>query len=329
MDQSFILGFVVGSVSVLILTLIIYFYLNRNNNLNHKRIDEVLSPLKERLKEYQDSIERINENGIKNSSALKTQLDFVLKATGELEDQTENLTKALKGDVKVQGNWGEFILERLFTISGLKEDRDYTLQAKGMGLKSDSGKRQMPDAIIHLPDESHIIVDSKVSLVSYERYSSSESEVDLKDLFISIKSHIDGLSSKEYSKNADLKTPQFVILFMPIDRVMHLLGAHKSDLMEYSWSKGVMLTSPSNLMPILKTIGSLWQITDQNNNSKLIAQKASLFLDKFTLLYEELFKIEQDFVKLQASFDKSLSRIKTGKGNLIDKAQELKDLGVS
>ncbi|RYE53979.1 MAG: DNA recombination protein RmuC, partial [Sphingobacteriales bacterium] len=247
---------------------------------NKENLDIILNPLKENIRAFEEKVEKV----YKDESAERNKLEGVLK---EMMDQSKliredanNLTKALKGDSKKQGNWGEVILERVLERSGLIRDREYRIQAN---LSSEDGGRFHPDVIIDLPDEKNLIVDSKISLVAYERLVNAENEqektIQLKLHLQSIKTHIDSLSGKQYQNLYSISSPDFVLLFMPIESSFSVTVQADHDIFNYAWDKKVVIVSPTTLLATLRTIASIWKVDRQNKNVVAIAEEAGSLYD--------------------------------------------------
>lgn len=345
--QEFIIGFCLGVVLSLLIVFILYRFfaklqksefeqltkisLEQHTSQSRQNLELMLSPFKERLADYQKSIEAYNLKGSENAAALKNEMEHVLSATQKIEMEAANLTKALRGDVKAQGNWGEMILENILTLSGFESGREYVAQGVGQNHRGEKGNLLRPDVVINYPDGGNLVVDSKVSLVAYEKYVTTDDEnlreVYLKELRQSVKKHIDDLSSKKYEMLETVKSPDYVLLFIPIESVFALLVKYDNDLLNYAWKKRVHMVTPTSLMAVLKTVQSLWRIENQNTNAQEIAKKAGLLYDKFFVFYQELEGIESDFQKTSERFQKSFSRLKDGKGNLLGRVEELKEMG--
>ena len=343
--MEFAVGYIAGALSALCLSLLIFRHFSKMNKLEFEKIglqglklqeenvkrevSEVLTPLRDRLKEYEAMMAKLNDKGIENTSVLRAEIKNMLDASKTLGDETNRLTNALRADNKMQGNWGEMVLEKVLESSGLSKGREYFTQE---GYRNDAGKLLKPDVVIRFPEGAGLVIDSKVSLLSYEKFVNSEtpeeSEAALKELKLSLKAHIDGLSSKKYEELEEINSPEYVLMFIPIESALSAMMQNESELIEYAWKKRVILTGPSNLMVILKTVHSLWKVELQNQNAKEIAKKAALLYDKFFVFYEDLLKMESDFAKMQDRFSKSLNRLRDGKGNLVSRVEEFKELGV-
>lgn len=323
--MMFIYGVLVGILLTSIVFIFVYKILSKSfeskvQESTQAGLGQTLLPFKEKIDDYNKSIIEFKEKNIEQSAILQTELKHVMEQTHRMELETKDLTAALKGDVKAQGDWGEFILERALEVSGMEKGREYILQGEALGLKDDAGNSFRPDAIIHLPNKSHIIVDSKVSLKSLY-------QEDFKELKKSLTSHIDGLSKKGYQKLEGLNSPDFVIMFMPLEAIMPVIFREFPELLDYAAKKNIVLATPISLLPILKTIVSLWRIDKQGENAEEIARKAGLLYDKFAGLYEDLQKTKDIIKRLNDSHEASLNKLGDGRGNLLGRVEELKALG--
>ena len=321
----FVYGILVGIVLTSIVFIFVYRILSKSFGIQVKEstqsgLDQTLLPFKEKIDDYNKSLTDFKEKNIEQNAVLRTELKHMMELSSRMEFETKGLTNALKGDVKAQGDWGEFILERSLEISGMEKGREFILQGEGMGLQDNDGNSFRPDAIIHLPNKSHIVVDSKVSLKSLH-------EENIKELKKSLTAHIDGLSKKGYQKLEGLNTPDFVLMFIPVEAVMPIIFKEFPEIFEYAAKKNIVLATPISLLPILKTIMSLWRIDKQGENADEIARKAGLLYDKFSGLYEDLQKTKDIIKRLSDSHDASLSKLGDGRGNLLGKVEELRTLG--
>lgn len=299
---------------------------------NKSNLDNILNPLKENIEKFQKRIENTNENSIDRNRKLFEQIKNLQTENSEMREVTSNLTKALKGEQKTQGNWGEIILERILESSGLREGKEYTSQAKGMGLKNENGERIAPDVIINLPDKKHLIIDSKVSLVSYTKYVNSEDKDKkkqyLSELMISIKNHIKDLNSKHYSVAKGINSPDFVFLFMPIEGSFALAIQSNDTLFNYAFDKQIVIVSPTTLMAILNTIAFIWRQDNQTKNAAEIARQSGNLYDKFVGFLEDLNDIGKHLDNTKKSWENAKNKLQTGKGNLIGRVGKIKKLGV-
>ena len=300
--------------------------------VSEKSIGDMLSPLRERMGEFQKKVEDLYTDEAKERRSLRDAIKDVVSESQKLFVGTDSLTKALKGDVKTQGAWGEMILETILESSGLVKDVEYTVQAEEMGLKDEHGNTQKPDIIITLPENKHLVVDSKVSLVSYNRYVSEDDElkkkVHLTDFLKSVYAHIDMLSNKKYQTIEKLNSPDFVLLFMPMEGAFSLAVQNDKELFSYAWSKNIGVVSPNNLLATLRTVSSIWKMENQNKYAKEIARQGAALYDKFAGLFEDIESIGRQLDLTRKAYDETVNKLKYGKGNLLNRVESLKKLGV-
>jgi DNA recombination protein RmuC len=306
--------------------------LNRENNIS---LNNMLTPLHEHMKKLQQNhIEFIEKN-----TKLDVEIKNIMNVNLALSQQSENLTNALRGDKKLQGNWGEIQLENILEISGLVKNLDYTLQGTDLKLSDEDGKRQMPDVIINLPENKHIVIDSKVSLVAYEAYYNlfNESKNDdnqnllnnhLNTFIANIKNHIDTLSAKRYHNNEKLISPDYTIMFLPLESAYNLAVSTDLKLHQYALSKQIILVSTGSFFGIIKTIAHILSTEKRNKNAEEIARLAGNMYDKFVGFLEDMEKIEKHLDGSQKSYKEAMNKLKEGRGNLINRADELKRLGI-
>ena len=301
---------------------------------SNKNIKTLLDPLNKELKDFKDKVDKVYNDEARERHSLEGQVKRLVESSTQVSQQAENLTNALKGNVKQQGNWGEMILSSILENSGLTENREYFLQEfirdkSGEIIKDENGNGLQPDVTIHYPDERKVIVDSKVSLVAWEKYM-TETDATLQkqalDAHIrSLKAHIDGLSKKNYPKYA--KALDHVILFVPIEPAF--LEAVKQDtgLWKYAYDKKVLIVGPTNLLLVLKIVADIWQIEKQSKNAIEIAEKAGELYDKLFGFVESMEDVGAGLKKANQFYEKAMGQLSTGKGNAIKKAEELKALG--
>jgi len=291
---------------------------------SEKKIGDLLTPLRERLGEFQKKIDDSFTAQGKEQHSLKSEIEKIVL-------QTDSLTKALRGDVKAQGNWGEVMLERILEESGLRRGEDYTVQGEGLGLTSAEGGRLQPDVIVNLPDNKHIIIDAKVSLTAYERYCGEADEtaraIQVKEFIKSIKAHINGLEAKRYQDIEKLGTPDFVMMFLPIEGAYSLAVQADGELHSYAWGKKIVLVCPATLFATLRTIASLWRIERQNLNAQEIARQGGALYDKFHGFLGDMENIGQHIGRLHTAYESGMGKLQTGRGNLIGQVEKLKTLG--
>jgi len=287
---------------------------------SEKKISDLLLPLRERLGEFQKKIDDSFSQQGKEQHTLKAEIQKIVL-------QTDSLTKALRGDVKAQGNWGEVMLEKILEESGLRRGVDYVAQAVDLSLRGEDGSVQRPDVVVHLPDGKHVIIDSKVSLTAYERYCDSQQENHLRDFMKSLRSHVMGLSAKKYQENEKLQTPDFVFMFLPLEGAYTLAVQQDRELHSFAWDKKVVLVCPSTLFASLRTIASLWRIEQQNRYALQIAEEGGKLYDKLVGFVQDMLDIGKQISRTQQSYDQALGKLQTGTGNLISRAEKMKLLG--
>lgn len=295
---------------------------------NQKSITEMLLPLKEKIQLFEKKVEDTYEKGLKDQTDLKAELKKLQDLNLRISDEANNLTKALKGDVKKQGNWGEVILERILERSGLTEGREYIKQES---IFSDNGQRYQPDIVIHLPDQKHIVVDSKVSLVAYERLVNAGSEnerlTSIKEHLLSVRNHIKILSEKHYQHSPLFNSPDFVLLFIPIESSFSLAVQEDQELFTYAWDNKVVIVSPSTLLATLRTIASIWQQENQTRNSIEIARQSGALYDKFVAFITDMETIGRSLESARKNYDQAVNKLYVGSGNLVRRAENIRKLG--
>lgn len=297
---------------------------------SEESISKMLDPIRDRLKDFSERVEKINKDSLEGNSALMTQLQTLQSLNKQMSDEAKNLTKALKGEQKTQGNWGEMILESLLEKSGLVKDREYTTQES---MWTAEGQRLQPDVVINLPEGKKLIIDSKVSLVAYERWVNEEDEnllpALIKQHVASMKAHIKGLSEKHYAGlTAGQGGLDFVLLFVPIEPAFSLALQHDRDLFTDAFNRNIVLVSPTTLLATLRTIASIWRQEYQNQNAQEIARRGSDLYDKFVAFVDDLEKVGKNLEQVQKTYDQAMNKLSTGKGNLINRAHSMKKLGL-
>jgi len=295
---------------------------------NHKSLSEILNPLKERIQDFEKKVDETYKNELRDKISLSEEVKALARLNTRISEEANNLTKALKGDVKKQGNWGEVILERVLERSGLTRGQEYEREVVVDGADSSV---QRPDVIIHLPDNKHIIIDSKVSLVAYERLMSAETEdhrvAYLKDHINSLRSHVKLLSEKNYQNAQNLNTPDFVLMFLPIEASFSVAVQGDSDIFAYAWERKIVIVSPTTLLATLRTISSIWKQENQTKNAQEIARLSGALYDKFIGFAEDMAKIKTNIDRTSNSFDDAMKKMKDGSGNIIRTAEKIKELG--
>lgn len=298
------------------------------SNSHQKELTQLLQPLKDKIKHFEENIEKKYIDETKERSDLKSELSRLLELNNTLNLQAQNLTTALKGENKTQGNWGEMILERILESSGLQKGAEYLTQVSDTNTNN---RRIQPDVIVNLPENKHLIIDSKVSLVAYENFISSTKE-DVKDASMklhlqSIRSHIKSLNEKNYQTASSLQSPDFVLLFMPIEAAFSVALQHDSELFNYAWERKVVMVSPTTLLASLRTISSVWKNERQTKNAQDIAEKAGNLYDKFVGFVKDMENIERSLNSAQNHYNDAFNKLSSGRGNLVRRAEQLKELG--
>ena len=295
---------------------------------NRESLDQILKPLGENLELFKKKVEESYEKGTQERFTLKEQIRQMVELNQRMSDDAKNLTKALKGDSKVQGNWGEVILERILERSGLTKGREYEVQ---QSVTSEEGKRQQPDVVVTLPDEKFLVIDSKVSLTDYERFSSSDNEDTtqkaIKAHLASVRGHVKGLSDKNYQQIHGNRSPDFVLLFIPIEPAFAVALQADSNLYYDAFDKNIVIVSPSTLLATLATIDSVWKQEYQNKNAMEIANRGGALYDKFVGFVESMDQIGDRIKQTQRSYEEAKNRLSVGSGNLVRQAEMLRKLG--
>jgi len=294
---------------------------------NKLNITSILNPLKEKIEVFEKKVSESQKESIGMHSALKEQLNSLKDLNIQMSKEAINLTKALKGDSKTQGDWGETQLEILLEKANLAKDIHFTTQG---GYRDEEGRLKKPDFIINLPDNRHLIVDSKVSLTNYEAYFNEEDEkqkgIYLKKHIESIRKHIKELSDKKYESLYEINTPDYVLMFVPIEPAYLLALSNNNQLYLEALDKNVVLVSTSTLLATLSTVSSMWRQENQKKNVLEIANQAGRLYDQFVNLTDDLIKVGNQLKTVQGSYDTSMKKL-TGKGNLIKKVEKIKELG--
>ena len=291
---------------------------------NKENIKSLLEPLDKDIRNFRKKVEDIHEKDLSQQASLKEFLGNLQQAQTQLSEDARNLTTALKGDSKKQGDWGEFILERTLEASGLIKGLEFSMQ--------ESFDRQRPDAIIRLPEDRAIVVDAKVSLTAYERSIGTDDEElkkqALKEHLQSLKKHVDELSDKDYSAIEEINTPDFVLLFIPIEPAFGAALTLDPDLYQYAFDRKIVLVTSSTLMATIKTVANLWKLEKQNKHAHDIARRAGLLYDKFVGFLSSMEDVGKALGKASEAHDKAVSQLSTGPGNLVGQVEKLKAMGI-
>ena len=295
---------------------------------NKTNLDAILKPLQEKIKDFEKRVEETHKKDIEDRASIQERIKNLVESSNKISEEANNLTKALKGESKMQGTWGELILENILQKSGLVKDREYFVQ---QSFKTEDGNRFQPDVVVKFPDNRNIIIDSKVSLVAYERFVTAEDqekqERALNDHIMSIKNHIKQLSEKKYQDLIDINSLDFVMLFMPIEPSFLIAIQKDPELWNYAYEKGIILISPTNLIAVLKMASNFWEQDKQNKNVMEIARQSGALYDKFVGFVSDLKDIGNKLEATKKAYDGAMNKISTGNGNLIISTQKIKELG--
>jgi len=295
---------------------------------NKENIKNILEPLQEKIQNFEKKVEDTHKENIDYNSALRQQIIGLKELNEQMSKEAVNLTKALKGDSKTQGNWGELVLERVLEKSGLEKDREYFVQ---QSFTNEEGKRILPDVVIHLPNSKKMVIDSKVSLTAYEQYVNAEDEtlkpVLIKEHVNSLKRHIEQLSEKKYQDIYNIESPDFVLLFVPVEPAFAIALNSDNQLYNKAFEKNIVIVTPTTLLATLRTIDSMWNNEKQQRNAIDIAVQAGRLYDQFVNLTNDLIKVGNQLKTIQGTYDSTMVKL-TGKGNLIKKVESIKTLGI-
>jgi DNA recombination protein RmuC len=302
--------------------------LNVQSAQQRQSLDVLLNPFREQIGDFRKRVEEVYRSDTKERASLLKEMQNLQSASDRINAEAENLTKALKGDNKIQGNWGELVLERILEDSGLRKDHEYFVQPSS---KDEQGRTKRPDIVIRLPEGKDVVVDSKVTLVAYEQALATEDEqarqIFLKQHVEAVKGQIKKLAEQDYDQLPDLRSLDFVLLFIPIESAFTLAMELDSRLFVDAFNKRIMLVSPTTLMMALRIIDNLWQVEKQNRNAQEIAQRAGALYDKLQGVVEEVDKLGRQLGTAQGTFDTLYGRLAGGRGNLVGQAEKLRALG--
>ena len=296
--------------------------------LNQESLNQLLSPFKAQLEGFKKQVSDCYLNESKERYNLHNEITKLAKLNQQMQQETSNLTNALKGDNKQQGNWGEVILQRILESSGLREGHEYKTQ---VSYKNENGQRLQPDVIVNLPQSKNIIIDSKVSLVAYERFFNSDDPQTQKEALqahiLSVRQHIKGLGKKDYQKLIGANALDYVLLFVAVEPAFIAAIEHDPELVKLALDNNILLASPTNLMIALRTIENLWRFDQQEKNGRLIANQAGKLYDKLRLFSQNMLDLGAQLGKAQNTYDHALKQFSQGRGNIISQTQNLKEMG--
>ena len=301
---------------------------NKFTEQNKENLKNILSPLQEKILHFEKKVEDTHKESIDYHAALRQQILGLREMNAQMSKETLNLTKALKGDSKMQGNWGELVLERVLEKSGLEKDREYFVQQSHV---TEDGNRVFPDVIINLPDGKKMVIDSKVTLTAYERYINEEEDnlknQHLKEHVVSINRHVEQLGNKNYHDLYHMESPDFVLLFIPIESAFAIALNEDTTLYNKAFEKNIVIVTPSTLLATLRTIDSMWTNQKQQENAIEIARQAGALYDKFEGFVGDLIKIGKKMEEAKVEYGNAMNKLVDGKGNLITSVEKLKKMG--
>ncbi|SMO40713.1 DNA recombination protein RmuC [Fodinibius sediminis] len=295
---------------------------------NKEKLDQLLKPLGEKMEAFKNKVEETHKEDIKGRSSLEQHLKHLKEMNQHMAQEAKDLTRALKGESKTQGSWGEVILQRILEKSGLSKGREYEIQEHHT---TGDGRRLYPDVVVHLPDEKRLVIDSKVSLTAYERFTSADEEAErnqaLKQHITSLRSHVKGLSSKNYERLYGGNSPDFVLMFVPIESAFGVALQQDASLYYDAFDRNIVIVSPSTLLATLATIDSVWKQEYQSKNAQEIADRGGALYDKFVLFVESMKDIGQRIRQTRESYDEAMGRLSEGRGNVVRQVEMLRELG--
>ena len=301
---------------------------NKFTEQNKENIKNILNPLQEKINTFEKKVEQTHKESIDYHAALRQQILGLKDLNEQMSKEATNLTKALKGDSKMQGNWGELVLERVLEKSGLEKDREYFVQ---QSFTNEEGQRVMPDVVIYLPDSKKMIIDSKVALTAYERFTNEEDDtqkaIHLKEHIGSLKRHVDQLSEKNYQDLYDIDSPDFILMFVPIEPAFAIAINEDNKLYNQAFEKNIVIVTPSTLLATLRTIDTMWNNEKQQRNAIEIARQAGALYDKFEGLVKDLTGVGKKIDDAKKDYSAAMNKLVEGRGNLITSIEKLKKMG--
>lgn len=300
----------------------------RFTELNREQVGNVLQPLHRQLAEFKQKVEEVYEKEAKQRFSLEREIRQLHDLNQQMSKEAHQLTTALRGQAKTQGNWGEVILENVLENSGLTRDHEYLVQ---QSYTDETGRRLQPDVVIKLPQQRYMVIDAKVSLNAYERYAAAQTDEErathLDQHLKSVRQHINDLSGKNYQQLHGAASPDFVLLFMPVEPAFHLAMQHDQSLFQWAFDRNIVLVSVSTLLATLRTVASIWRQEKQSRNAEEIAKEGGALYDKLVGLLADLQTLGKELATAQKAYDGALNKLSTGKGNLLARAEKMKALG--
>ena len=298
------------------------------SDLNKNSMNELLKPLKDKIVTFEKKVEEAYDKELRDKISLREEVKKLYELNNRISEEANNLTRALKGDTRKQGDWGEVILETVLERSGLTKDREYRKQVITTNASGDTIK---PDYLIMLPDKRHIIVDSKVSLVAYENFVNTNDDGArpkfLKAHLDSMKNHVKILSEKNYFSSLEFNTPDFVLMFVPIESSFSLALQADQELFNYAWERRIVIVSPTTLLATMRTIASMWKMDKQSQHAFQIAEESGKLYDKFKLFMDDMVKVGNQLTSTRSTYEEAMKKLVTGRGNLVNQAEKLREMG--
>lgn len=295
---------------------------------NKESLEGLLTPLAEKITDFRARVDRTHDQSVKDRAELVAQLKTLGELNQKMSVEAQNLTTALKGQSKTQGNWGELVLETVLEKSGLEEGREYRTQAS---FTSEAGRRQQPDVLINLPEGKHLVIDAKVSLVAYERCVNEEDdalrEASLKEHIQSVKSHVSELGKKRYDALYEIQSPDFTLMFIPVEPAFVMAIQADETIFDFAFRQNVVIVTPSTLLATLRTVANIWRQEKQTRNALDIAERSGALYDKFVGFIDDMNRIGEQIGRSQVAYDAAMNKLSSGRGNLVSRVQALKDLG--
>lgn len=297
-------------------------------DLNKSSMSELLSPLKDKILTFEKKVEETYDKELRDKISLREEVRKLYELNNRISEEANNLTRALKGDTKKQGDWGEVILETVLERSGLTKDREYRKQVITTNAEGDTIK---PDYLVMLPDKRHIIIDSKVSLIAYDNFVNSPEEAArpkfLKAHVESLKNHIKVLSEKNYFSSLEFNSPDFVLMFVPIESSFSLALQADQDLFNFAWERRIVIVSPTTLLATMRTVASMWKMDKQSQHAFQIAEESGKLYDKFKLFMDDMVKVGTQLNSTRSTYEDAMKKLVTGRGNLVNQAEKLREMG--
>ncbi len=298
------------------------------SDLNKSSMSELLIPLRDKILTFEKKVEEAYDKELRDKISLREEVKKLYELNNRISEEANNLTRALKGDTRKQGDWGEFILETILERSGLAKDREYRKQVVTTNAEGDTIK---PDYLVMLPDKRHIIIDSKVSLVAYENFVNTDEESAktrfLKSHLDSLKTHVKALSEKNYFSSLEFNTPDFVLMFIPIESSFSVALQADQDLFNYAWEKRIVIVSPTTLLATMRTIASMWKMDKQSQHALQIAEESGKLYDKFKLFMDDMVKVGNQLNSTRGTYEEAMKKLVEGRGNLVLQAEKLREMG--